>query len=233
MHFSWLFINSKCLQMFWPSFTKFFYLSPYVVWWKSTSLHLITTLVFHVQPGQSSQSPSHSPLFGPPQIVVPSSMVSTTQASSLPLEGSLVIVVSSLGNFSTHVSFLNLEPHSPIQPTDLHISSTPPLPNSTVSNLIPSINPPYRTHTMTTRSMNQLFKPKQIHSVQTPSSPDHRTNLCEPSHYSTSLAWGYVKWTHYPNETWNMGFSAITFQLCTRGLQVDLSGKKECRWLCQ
>jgi len=127
-----------------------------------TSSLLLSSMSNPVSQANHQVIPLH---FGPPQIAVPSSMVSTTQASSLPLEGSPAIIASSPGNFSTHVSSLNLEPHSSIQPTNLHISSTPPLPNPIVSSLIPSINPLHRAHTMTTRSMNQLFRPKQIHTV--------------------------------------------------------------------
>jgi hypothetical protein len=58
-----------------------------------------------------------------------------------------------------------LEPLPHLHPTDLHRSSASPLPHSIVSSPIPLVNPPPRTHTMTTCSMNQIFKPKQIHTV--------------------------------------------------------------------
>ncbi|KAJ9680172.1 hypothetical protein PVL29_019460 [Vitis rotundifolia] len=49
------------------------------------------------------------------------------------------------------------------------LANTPNFPTPTEPN-----NPPQRTHTMTTRSMNQIFKPKQLHTVSKyPLSPDH------------------------------------------------------------
>jgi len=103
--------------------------------------------------------------FGSLQIVVPPPMVSTTPASSLSPKDSPAIVASSPGNFNSYKSSLNLEPHPPLHPTALHHSPASPLPHSIASSPILPASPPSRTHTMTTRSMNQIFKPKQIHIV--------------------------------------------------------------------
>ncbi|KAG7967708.1 hypothetical protein I3843_08G112500 [Carya illinoinensis] len=127
--------------------------------------------------------------FGAQPTAVPSSTVSNAPATSLPPEGSPAIVASSPGNFAPSAPLISdslqaVDPN-PTHPNthlgdnrtgsflDLHISFSPdtnshtanPLPNSNLTNPNQTNPQPQRTHTMTTRSMNQIFKPKQIHSV--------------------------------------------------------------------
>ena len=50
-----------------------------------------------------------------------------------------------------------------------------------------TLNPPQRTHQMTTRSMNQIFKPKQIHTV----SKDPLPQTIEPTSVSQAVSQPY------------------------------------------
>jgi len=148
----------KCFD---PYLQKFF-ISHHVLF-DETQYHCTSSQILSkpVSPASHQVTPLH---FGFPQIDVPPPMVSTTPTSSLSPEDSPAIVASSLGNFNTPASSLNLEQHPSLHPTELH-SPTSPLPHSTVSSPIPPVNTPHRTRTMTTRSMNQIFKPKQLHTV--------------------------------------------------------------------
>ena len=121
-----------------------------------------------------------------------SSLVPNAPASLQPLEGSLAIVAASSGTFGpfgsllhdslpiiNHPPFhptpplddtmtaspLNLPSHSPIPTPDTHLGQDFSPPSSVFTNPPQNDTPPQHTHNMTTRSMNQIFKPKQIHIV--------------------------------------------------------------------
>ncbi|GMY21265.1 Retrovirus-related Pol polyprotein from transposon RE1, partial [Fagus crenata] len=146
-------------------------------------------------PHQNTQDPHHClPLFfEAPTPAVPPPSLSGTQPSPLPQEGAPAIVSLSSGNSDNSLRPLfhdclhalgpsNIQPNPP---SDVSLTgSSSPLPFSshnfsvdsnsgsphTSSNPISPIfpdppNPPQRTHQMTTRSMNQIFKPKQIHTI--------------------------------------------------------------------
>jgi hypothetical protein len=115
-------------------------------------------------------------------------MVSTAPTSSLSPKDSPAIVASSPGNFNTPASSLNLEQHPPLHPTELDYSPISPLPHSIVSSPIPPANPPPRTHTMTTRSVNQIFKPKRLHIVTKHPLPQTLEPTCV-SQTITQLHW--------------------------------------------
>jgi hypothetical protein len=145
-------------------------------------------------PTQNTQDPHTClPLFLDTQLTsVPPSTSSSAQPSLLPLEGSPAIVTFSSGNFENsfghllhdcsetlshtitqpnhshenlNAPFAHLQLSSHDSSTDLNLGSThnPTNPNFLILPKIP--HPPQRTHTMTTRSMNQIFKPKQINTV--------------------------------------------------------------------
>lgn len=67
------------------------------------------------------------------------------------------------------------------------ISSSIPLTSGSMSTALPK-NPPSRTHSMTTRSMNNIFKPKQIRVVTKHPLP----STIEPTCVSQSVA--HPKW---------------------------------------
>jgi hypothetical protein len=130
--------------------------------------------------------------FGAQQTTMSSSMVFNAPASSLPPKGSPAIATSSQGNFGPSVSLLhdclqdlnhnttdlnpplnenqivsslNLQSQSHDFSTATHLGPDLPLPNPNFTNPTQTTNPYHRTHSMTTRSMNQIFKPKQIHAM--------------------------------------------------------------------
>jgi hypothetical protein len=187
-----LFTNSKCYKCFEPQ-TKKFIISRHVLF-DENQQHSNPSQPVPSMPTQTTRDPHQVlPLhFGAQQTVVSSSMVSNMPASSLPPEGSHAIDASSPGNFgpsgsllhdclqdlnrnTTHpnssldenqiVSSLNLQSQSHDFSTATHLSPDLPLPNPNFTNSTSTTNPPQRTHNMTTRSINQIFKPKQIHTV--------------------------------------------------------------------
>ena len=131
--------------------------------------------------------------FDAQESIVSSSTLFGAPTSSLHPYGSLAIVVSSLGNFRTllasllhdclqilghNITHLNPPLHDNRTGSSLNLQSQPhdcstdtnpgpnqnhPNPKST--NLHETNNTHQRTHNMTTRSMNQILKPKQIHTV--------------------------------------------------------------------
>jgi len=147
----------------------------------------------HIRPSSpissvSSQSSpvfsTHPPFFDAQPTTVPPSVLSGSSASLLSQEGSPAIVASSSGNSEPCVSLLPaplpsnssiLPPHpsppppphrtgpplplSSSCPTDTHLPPDPHLQTSSFTD------PAHRTRTMTTRSMNRIFKPKQVHTV--------------------------------------------------------------------
>ena len=145
-------------------------------------------------PTQCLREPHHLlPLhFGAQSTVVSSSTVSNAPTASLPPEGSPAIVASSPGNFEPSTSLLHdclqAVDHNPTHPNtplddnrpgsslnlqtqsnhfsiDTHLNADHPFPNPNFTNPNQTNPHPQRTHTMTIRSMNQIFKPKQIHTV--------------------------------------------------------------------
>ena len=92
-------------------------------------------------------------------------MVFTAPPTSQSPEDSPAIVTSSSGNCTIPASVLPLEQNQPPHPTALDNSPTPPLPPSFVSSPTLPSNIPPPTRTMTTRFMNQIFKPKQLNTV--------------------------------------------------------------------
>lgn len=127
--------------------------------------------------------------FGAQPTAVPSSTVFDAPAPSLPPEGSPAIAASSPGNFAPSVPLFS-DSLQAVDPNPAHPNPHPgdnrtgsfldlplslshdttsrtanPLPNPNLTNPNPTNPQPQRTHTMTTRSMNQIFKPKQIHTV--------------------------------------------------------------------
>jgi len=133
----------------------------------------------------SPATPNRLPLFDAQLTTVPPSVLSRSPTSLISQEGSPAIVASPSGNFepcvsllpapfSTHNSSIT-HPHpspppppnrtgpplclSSSCPTDTHLPPNPHLQNSNFTD------PTHRTHTMTTRSMNRIFKPKQVHTV--------------------------------------------------------------------
>ena len=136
--------------------------------------------------------PFLSLFFGAHQFAVSSSLAPGAPASLQPSEGSPAIVAASSGTFEPsgsllHDSFsiinhppshptpslddtrttcpLNLPSHSPIPTLDTHLGLDFSPPYSDFTNPPQTDTPSQRTHNMTTRSMNQIFKPKQIHTV--------------------------------------------------------------------
>jgi hypothetical protein len=146
-------------------------------------------------PHQNTQDPHHClPLFfEAPTPAVPPPSLSGTQPSPPPQEGAPAIVSFSSGNSDNSLRPLfhdcshALGPSNiqPIPPSDVSLTgSSSPLPfpshnfsadsnsgsphnsSNPISPIFPEPpNPPQRTHQMTTRSMNQIFKPKQLHTV--------------------------------------------------------------------
>ena len=123
---------------------------------------------------------------------MPSSLAPGSPASLQPSEGSLAIVAASSGTLGPSGSLLhdslpvknhppshstpplddtrttsplNLPSYSPIPTPDTHLGPDFSPPSSDFTNPPQTDTPPQRTHNMTTRSMNQIFKPKQIHTV--------------------------------------------------------------------
>uniref|UniRef100_A0A2N9HT29 Reverse transcriptase Ty1/copia-type domain-containing protein n=1 Tax=Fagus sylvatica TaxID=28930 RepID=A0A2N9HT29_FAGSY len=138
-------------------------------------------------PNQTAQSTHHClPLFfEAPLPAVPPSTLSGVPPSPPLQEGAPAIVAQSSGNSETPSGALlhnclhalgSIPPSharlgessSPLpltSPDSSAAASTPSSPNPD-SPTIPEIpNPPQRTHQMTTRSMNQIFKLKQLHTV--------------------------------------------------------------------
>ena len=137
--------------------------------------------------------PPFLPLFfGAHQFAVPSSLAPGALASLQPSEGSPAIVAASSDTFGPSGSLLhdslpvinhptshptpplddtriasplNLPSHSPIPTPDTHLGPDFSPPSSDFTNPPQTDTPPQCTHNMTTRSMNQIFKPKQIHTV--------------------------------------------------------------------
>ena len=132
------------------------------------------------------------------------SQLSGTPISSLSPEGPPTIVASSLGDFgpsapffhdclqtldhnTTHLNFplhdtqtsssLNLQSRSHDQ--HLGLANTSNFPTPTETN-----NFPQRTHTMTIRSMYQIFKPKQLHTV----SKYPLSSTIEPTNVSQAIS---------------------------------------------
>jgi hypothetical protein len=178
-------MSKNAYKCFDPHLQKFF-ISRHVLF-DETQYHYTSSQILSkpVSPASHQVTPLH---FGFLPIAVPPPMVSTTPASSLSPEDSHAIVASSPGNFNNHASSLNLEQHPPLHPTELDHSPTSPLPHSIVSSPIPPANPPPRTRTMTTRFMNQIFKPKQLHTVTKHPLPQ----TLEPTYVSqaiTQLHW--------------------------------------------
>ena len=138
-------------------------------------------------------SPPFLPLFfGAHRFAVLSSLTAGAPASLQPSEGSPAIVATSSGTFGPSNSLLhdslpvinhppshptpplddtrtasplNIPSHSPIPTQDTHLGLDFSPPSSDFTNPPQTDTPPQRTHNMTTRSMNQIFKPKQIHTV--------------------------------------------------------------------
>ena len=124
---------------------------------------------------------------------MPPPLLSGMQPLPPPQEGAPAIVSCSSGNSDNSLRPLShdclhvLSPSNiqPIPPSDINLTgSSSPLPSSShnfstdsnsgsphtssnpISPILPEpLNPPQRTHQMTTRSMNQIFKPKQLHTV--------------------------------------------------------------------
>ena len=137
--------------------------------------------------------PSFLPLiFDAHQFAVLSSLAPGVPTSLQPSEGSPAIVAASSGTFGPSGSLLHDSlpvidhpPSHPNPPLDDHRTASPlnlpsysPIPtpythldpdfspsSSDFPNPPQTNTPPQRTHKMTTRSMNQIFKPKQIHTV--------------------------------------------------------------------
>ena len=130
--------------------------------------------------------------FGAHQFAVPSSLAPGAPASLQPSKGSPAIVAASSCTFGPSGSLLrdslpvinhppshptpplddtrtasplNLPSHSPIPTPDTHLGPDFSPSSSDFTNPPKTDTPPQRTHNMTTRSMNQIFKPKQIHTV--------------------------------------------------------------------
>uniref|UniRef100_A0A2N9H958 Reverse transcriptase Ty1/copia-type domain-containing protein n=1 Tax=Fagus sylvatica TaxID=28930 RepID=A0A2N9H958_FAGSY len=146
-------------------------------------------------PHQNTQDPHHClPLFfEAPTPAVPPPSLSGTQPSPPPQEGAPAIVSLSSGNSDHSLRPLfhdcshalgpsNIQPNPPSDVSLTGSSSPLPFPShnfsadsnsgsphnssNPISPIFPEPpNPPQRTHQMTTRSMNQIFKPKQIHTV--------------------------------------------------------------------
>ena len=131
-------------------------------------------------------------IFGAHQFAVPSSLAPGAPTSLQRSEGSPAIVTASSGTFGPSGSLLhdslpvidhppshpnpplddnrtasplNLPSHSHIPTPDTHLGPDFSPPSSNFTNPPQTNTPPQRTHNMTTRSMNQIFKPKQIHTV--------------------------------------------------------------------
>ena len=136
---------------------------------------------------QTAQRTHHClPLFfEAPLPVVPPSTLFGAPPSPLLQEGAPAIVAQSSGNSKTpsgallHNCLHALGPIPPsheclgesssqlplTSPDSSAVGSNPSSPNPD-SPTIPEIsNPPQRTHQMTIRSMNQIFKPKQLHTM--------------------------------------------------------------------
>ena len=164
-------------------------------------------------PTQNTQDPHTClPLFLDAQMTtIPPSTSSNAQPSPLPPKGSPAIVTSSLGNFKNSSSHLlhncsKTLGHTIIQPnhpshenlnnpfahlqlpshdssTDLNLGSTHNPTNLNFPILFKTPHPTQWTHTMTTRSMNQIFKPKQINTVSKYSLPQ----TIEPTSVSQAI----------------------------------------------
>uniref|UniRef100_A0A2N9JAR7 Reverse transcriptase Ty1/copia-type domain-containing protein n=1 Tax=Fagus sylvatica TaxID=28930 RepID=A0A2N9JAR7_FAGSY len=90
----------------------------------------------------------------PPPVHVPSSTMPVSSPAPVLPVGAHTIATSSSGNSPSH-------PHIDAQPLG-QLENPPNLPPPQTQNL--SVPPP-RVHQMTTRSMNKIFKPKQVNSV--------------------------------------------------------------------
>uniref|UniRef100_A0A2N9HE87 Reverse transcriptase Ty1/copia-type domain-containing protein n=1 Tax=Fagus sylvatica TaxID=28930 RepID=A0A2N9HE87_FAGSY len=142
-------------------------------------------------PHQNTQDPHHClPLFfEAPTSAVPPPSLSGTQPSPPPQEGAPAIVSLSSGNSDHSLRPLfhdcshalgpsNIQPNPP---SDAHLTTS----SNPISPIFPEPpNPPQRTHQMTTRSMNQIFKPKQIHTVSKYPLPQ----LIEPTSVSQAIS---------------------------------------------
>uniref|UniRef100_A0A2N9I0C7 Reverse transcriptase Ty1/copia-type domain-containing protein n=1 Tax=Fagus sylvatica TaxID=28930 RepID=A0A2N9I0C7_FAGSY len=138
-------------------------------------------------PNQTAQSTHHClPLFfEAPLAVVPPSTLSGVPPSPPLQEGAAAIVAQSSGNSETpsgallpnclhalgsippsHACLGEFSSSLPLISPNSSAAASPPSSPNPDSPPIPEIpNPPQRTHQMTTRSMNQIFKPKQLHTV--------------------------------------------------------------------
>ena len=182
----------KAYKFFEPQ-TKKFFISRHVLF-DENHLHSSPSSPVTFMPTQYLREPHHLlPLhFGAQPTAVSSSMVFDAPATSLPPKGSPAIVASSPGNFEPSASLLHdclqAVDHNPTHPNtplndnrpgsslnlqtqsnhfspDTHLNADHPLPNLNFTNPNQTNPHPQRTHTMTTRSINQIFKPKQIHIV--------------------------------------------------------------------
>ena len=191
----------KCFQ---PQ-TKKFSLTACVIWWKSNIFQSILNCVFHNNPTHSRIS--HFFSFFLLQFSA-GCRVSITVVRYTYLivvsGGPPTIVASSLGDFepsapffhdclqtldhnTTHLNFplhdtqtgpsLNLQSRSHDQ--HLGLANTSNFPTPTETN-----NFPQRTHTMTIRSMYQIFKPKQLHTV----SKYPLSSTIEPTNVSQAIS---------------------------------------------
>ena len=133
----------------------------------------------------SSHTTSESQTWLPLPLVPSMSVLSPSNLTCQHQEGPLAIVTSSSGNLdnssdhSTLPCFQNPTLHPPSSP-DLLPAAMPnssPSPSATNSSFPPILphsphpilpatpEPSYRIHSMTTRSMNQIFKPEQLNTI--------------------------------------------------------------------
>uniref|UniRef100_A0A6N2KT27 Reverse transcriptase domain-containing protein n=1 Tax=Salix viminalis TaxID=40686 RepID=A0A6N2KT27_SALVM len=164
----------------------------------------------HCNPSQPQSKPvsqtNHqiTPLhFGFPQIVAPPPVISTPSASSRSLEDSPAITASSPSSFNTPASSQHLDSHA----TDLPRCPASTLPSPIVPIPIPPSNPLSRTHNMTTCSMNQIFRPKQVHTITKHPFPQTIEPTCV-SQAITHLHWreamSHELTTLMQNGTWDL-----------------------------
>jgi hypothetical protein len=68
-------------------------------------------------------------------------------------------------NFSHHNEGFSPSTHTDISPPPTHTEVSIPTRISPPMSIAPNVSQPQRTHSMVTRSMNQIYKPKQLHTV--------------------------------------------------------------------